>query len=53
MPESKSISSVGLAFSTHFTQGYGVSGWLGKPLDKDNQGENLDPAFYLRLTKSW
>ena len=52
-PKSKSISSVGLAFSTDFTQGYGMSGWLGKPLDKDNQGESLDPAFYLRLTKSW
>jgi hemolysin activation/secretion protein len=52
-PKSKTISSVGLSFSADFTQGYGVTGWLGKPLDKGNQGENLDPALYLRLTKSW
>ncbi|MGA1554273.1 MAG: hypothetical protein ACO35I_09680, partial [Burkholderiaceae bacterium] len=52
-PKSKTISSVGLAFSADFTQGYGVSGWLGKPLDKGNQGDSLSPALYLRLTKSW
>ncbi len=52
-PKSKTISSLGLAFSADFTQGYGVSGWLGKPLDKGNQGESLSPALYLRLTKSW
>jgi hemolysin activation/secretion protein len=52
-PRYKEIHSVGLASSTDIKNGYGVSGWVGVPLNKGNQGEHLGPTVYLRLTKSW
>jgi len=52
-PEHKAISSVGLAYSAELAHGLGLSGWLGVPLNKGNQGEDLGPAVYLKLTKGW
>lgn len=52
-PEQKAISSVGLAYSGDLALGVGLSGWLGVPLNKGNQGEDLGPAVYLKLTKGW
>jgi len=52
-PEQKTISSIGLAYSADLAYGLGLSGWLGAPLNKGNQGENLGPAVYLKLTKGW
>jgi len=52
-PKYKALNSVGIASSTDIKNGFGISGWLGVPLNKGNQGENLSPAVYLRLTKSW
>ena len=52
-PKHKAISSVGLAYSGDLAQGAGISGWLGVPLNKGNQGEDLGLAVYLKLTKGW
>ena len=52
-PEDKAISSVGFAYSADLKHGLSLSGWLAAPLNKGNQGENLDPAVYLKLSKGW
>jgi len=52
-PKYKALNSVGIASSTDIKNGFGISGWLGVPLNKGNQDESLSPAVYLRLTKSW
>lgn len=52
-PEQKTIHSVGLAYTADLARGFGLTGWLGMPLNKGNQGEDLDPTFYIKLTKGW
>lgn len=52
-PESETINSIGIASSADLRDGFSLSSWLGAPLNKGNQGESLEPAVYLKLTKGW
>ncbi|MGA1561373.1 MAG: ShlB/FhaC/HecB family hemolysin secretion/activation protein [Gammaproteobacteria bacterium] len=52
-PVSKSISSVGIAATIDLERDLSISGWLAAPFDKGNQGETLDPAAYLKISKGW
>ncbi len=52
-PKNMTISSIGIGSSGEFSNGFNLSGWLASALNKDNQGKELDPALYLKLTKGW